>query len=304
MSKLWDEIADEWDGTATSSSTALVIVTGGAPTTPIAQPSDPRYGGMTPESARRSWLAAQESNVQDYTPDRFRWIDMSCWDGAPLPQRKWAIKDRVPLNQAGLFSGEGGTGKSIIELTKNVAHVAGKDWLGSLADAIAKAHILNENKLTAGIPIPQLDADAELHLAAFNRFCSQHGVRNCPARPQVVAAFIRAEEKFGTPPETIVLILSAIQLLHDRHGLASPIASAVVRAELERVLKTEAPRSWPRAEQLMFASLPPEIRAVVAKRERDRERWLRNKMNELAELKRQLTDGAAKPVTTQEETKK
>jgi hypothetical protein len=43
----------------------------------------------------------------------------------PVPERKWAIFDRVPLNQAGLFSGEGGAGKSIIELTKNVAHVAG-----------------------------------------------------------------------------------------------------------------------------------------------------------------------------------
>ncbi|MGA8696112.1 MAG: AAA family ATPase [Xanthobacteraceae bacterium] len=40
----------------------------------------------------------------------------------------------MPLNQAGLFSGEGGTGKSIIELTKNVAHVLGKDWLGSLPE--------------------------------------------------------------------------------------------------------------------------------------------------------------------------
>ena len=43
-----------------------------------------------------------------------------------MPERQWAIKDRVPLNQAGLFSGEGGTGKSIIELMKNVAHVTGK----------------------------------------------------------------------------------------------------------------------------------------------------------------------------------
>ena len=50
------------------------------------------------------------------------------------PERKWAIRDRVPLNQAGLVSGEGGTGKSIIELTKNVAHVAGKDWFGSLPE--------------------------------------------------------------------------------------------------------------------------------------------------------------------------
>jgi RecA-family ATPase len=62
------------------------------------------------------------------------WIDMSQWDSEPVPERKWAIKDRVPLNQAGLFSGEGGTGKSILELTKNCAHVLGKDWLGSLPE--------------------------------------------------------------------------------------------------------------------------------------------------------------------------
>src|SRR5262249_51544473 len=56
---------------------------------------------------------------------------MSKWDSEPVPERQWAIKDRVPLNQAGLFSGEGGAGKSIIELTKDNAHVAGKDWFGS-----------------------------------------------------------------------------------------------------------------------------------------------------------------------------
>ena len=53
---------------------------------------------------------------------------------SPVPEREWAILDRVPLNQVGLFSGEGGTGKSIIEMMKNVAHVAGKDWLGSLPE--------------------------------------------------------------------------------------------------------------------------------------------------------------------------
>jgi RecA-family ATPase len=63
-----------------------------------------------------------------------KWIDMSNWDNEPIPQRKWAILNRVPLNQAGLFSGEGGTGKSIIELTKNVATVTGKEWLGSLPE--------------------------------------------------------------------------------------------------------------------------------------------------------------------------
>lgn len=63
-----------------------------------------------------------------------QWLDMSSWDFEPVPERKWAIRDRVPLRQAGLFSGEGGTGKSLIEIAKNVAHVTGKDWLGSLPE--------------------------------------------------------------------------------------------------------------------------------------------------------------------------
>src|SRR3954454_24360354 len=63
-----------------------------------------------------------------------QWLNMSGWDNQPTPERQWAIRDRVPLKQAGLFSGEGGTGKSLIELMKNVAHVTGKDWLGSMPE--------------------------------------------------------------------------------------------------------------------------------------------------------------------------
>ena len=67
-------------------------------------------------------------------PKLLAWLDLAGFDGVPLPEREWAIRDRVPLKQAGLFSGEGGTGKSIIELQKNVAHVLGKDWLGSMPE--------------------------------------------------------------------------------------------------------------------------------------------------------------------------
>jgi AAA domain/Primase C terminal 2 (PriCT-2)/RepB DNA-primase N-terminal domain len=62
---------------------------------------------------------------------KITWLDMSNWDNDPVPKRQWAIVDRVPLNQAGLFSGEGGTGKSIVEIAKGVAHVIGGEWLGS-----------------------------------------------------------------------------------------------------------------------------------------------------------------------------
>jgi RecA-family ATPase len=95
----------------------------------------PKYGGMSEESARCSYEASLENRAKsESTKPSLAWVDMSKWDNEALPKRKWAICDRVPLNQAGLFSGEGGTGKSIIELTKNCAHVLGKDWLGSLPE--------------------------------------------------------------------------------------------------------------------------------------------------------------------------
>ena len=78
--------------------------------------------------------AIRKAQEQAKPPAPLQWLDMSNWDNEPVPERKWAIRDRVPLRQTGLFSGEGGTGKSILELTKNVAHVVGKDWLGSLPE--------------------------------------------------------------------------------------------------------------------------------------------------------------------------
>ena len=50
------------------------------------------------------------------------------------PPREWAVRDRIPLRQVTLFSGEGAIGKSIVEMMLCVAHVLGKDWLGSLPE--------------------------------------------------------------------------------------------------------------------------------------------------------------------------
>jgi RecA-family ATPase len=78
--------------------------------------------------------AKMPDEMEDKPLPPLKWLDMSSWDRIPVPMRQWAIRDRVPLKQAGLFSGEGGTGKSIIELMKNIAHVTGNDWLGSLPE--------------------------------------------------------------------------------------------------------------------------------------------------------------------------
>ena len=65
---------------------------------------------------------------------RLPFIDFSGWDNQPMPDRDWAVLDRIPLRQANLFSGEGGSGKSSVSLHLCCAHVLGRDWLGSLPE--------------------------------------------------------------------------------------------------------------------------------------------------------------------------
>jgi RecA-family ATPase len=93
-----------------------------------------RWEQADKERAARSGKARDAKREDEAPPPPLEWLDMSNWDREPRPQRKWAILNRVPLNQAGLFSGEGGAGKSIIEMARDVAHVAGKDWIGSMPE--------------------------------------------------------------------------------------------------------------------------------------------------------------------------
>jgi RecA-family ATPase len=106
------------------------------------------------------------------------WSNIRSWDDGDPPMRQWAIHNRTPLKQAGLFSGEGGTGKSIIELTKNVAHVMAKDWLGSMPQIGPTFYIGAEDdedelrrRLTAivrhyGVTFTEL-ADAGMHVMSM-----------------------------------------------------------------------------------------------------------------------------------------
>jgi RecA-family ATPase len=74
----------------------------------------------------------QKPAEPEQPPPPIEWLDMSRWDDEPVPERQWSVPDRVPARQAGLFSGEGGTGKSLVEMQRDVAHVLARDWLGSL----------------------------------------------------------------------------------------------------------------------------------------------------------------------------
>jgi DNA polymerase len=54
------------------------------------------------------------------------------WDGEPIPELLYAVPDRFPLENVGLFSGEGGQGKSSLIQQLCVAHTIGRGWLGCM----------------------------------------------------------------------------------------------------------------------------------------------------------------------------
>lgn len=56
-------------------------------------------------------------------------IDYRHWDGETIPEVPEAYPG-APLRQVGLLGGEGGEGKSTIEMMRNACHALGRDWYG------------------------------------------------------------------------------------------------------------------------------------------------------------------------------
>jgi hypothetical protein len=119
-------------------------------------------------------------------------------------------------------------------------------------------------------------------------------VHHLPATPATCAAFILSQHKVGFAAERIAGEARAIELLHDHYGLANPLQTRAARWALEQVLKIEAPRSWPKEEKEMFAHLPTQIRNIIANREQNREKTLRQLQNETARIRRLQADAETK----------
>ena len=159
----------------------------------------------------------------------------------------------------------------------------------NLAIAIDAAQAANEKKLASEIPTPKLDVDTEaiMRLRHFAEWTKQRGVKFLPCAPSSVAAFVRSEAAIGVPPERILTALEAIQVAHDNSGLASPVATSAVRAELARILKLDNPR-WSKAELLVYAGLPIELQAIVVRRQKRDSDLIRKLQNENSELRKSI----------------
>jgi RecA-family ATPase len=52
----------------------------------------------------------------------------------PIPPREWLVRDRIPMRNVCLLSGEGAIGKSLLAMQLSGAIVLGKDWIGTLPE--------------------------------------------------------------------------------------------------------------------------------------------------------------------------
>jgi hypothetical protein len=157
----------------------------------------------------------------------------------------------------------------------------------------------NENALAQCFPPPpRLSEEAKMAVVPFLQWAETQHVRPLPARPASVAAFICWQQDQRVPRQVIVEVLSAISALHVAAAVGDPVPAPIVSSTLGSSI--DPPRSWKKEDKAFFATLPLYAQEIIATREQDREVHLRRCQNELAELKKRLPDGAAKPVTTTE----
>jgi hypothetical protein len=155
----------------------------------------------------------------------------------------------------------------------------------------------NETAMAERLALPAADplSDAEWELLTpFVNWCAQRGVRHLPCRCEVAATFLSEVAHRG--PEYVASMVAAIGRMHTVHAsLADPTASSAVTFVLNQsVTPVEPPRSWPKAEKALFVKLSPAIKAIIAKRESDRERELRRAQNDAAEAKKAIEADRAK----------
>jgi hypothetical protein len=164
-----------------------------------------------------------------------------------------------------------------------------------LADEIKRQQIAaldaGETALQSIAPsaLVELRADDLELLRPWLAWCKEKSVRHAPAKPHVVAAFIIDQGN--------VDVLAAIDRLHQKFGLSTPVMTAIVGAAIERVIPIKLPRSWPKEDCALVATLPAQVRHRIETREQERDAGLRRKHNELAELRKQLKQ----QITTEKE---
>jgi hypothetical protein len=130
----------------------------------------------------------------------------------------------------------------------------------------------------------------------FERWCILNGHKPFGAAPAIVAQFVDDIASMGI--EQVWPAVQEVARMHSAHGLPDPTQSKAVAAAINAVAKIDPPRSWPAEEKILFLNLPYDIQSYLAKRQADDDALIRKLQNELAQLKKEHTNGIQTDITT------
>jgi site-specific recombinase XerD len=85
---------------------------------------------------------------------------------------------------------------------------------------------------------PSTRAAYRSDFAAFQSWCSRHGVASLPAAPETVAGFLAAEAEAGRKPATIGRRCAAIRYAHKLAGIEPPTHAEAVKATLRGIRRS------------------------------------------------------------------
>jgi RecA-family ATPase len=163
--------------------------------------------------------AAPAKKTDNKAPIVIRRIDFSDWDNKPVPEQPWAVIDRIPAEHVTLFTGQGGAGKSLLQLLLSCAAPFGKEWLGvtprqgpslfiDCEDPEAVLHIRLKNALDH-YHLTFAETYTKLHLVSWNGEDSVLGFFNRQTnRIEPTALYKALFEMVGDLKPTIVGLAS------------------------------------------------------------------------------------------------
>jgi RecA-family ATPase len=98
--------------------------------TPTAEAKTPAAEVKTPTAK----VETPHTKNDEPSPPLLSFLKLAAWHNAPVPERAWVVRDRIPLANVALLSGEGAVGKTILSLHLAIATVLGRDWASAMPE--------------------------------------------------------------------------------------------------------------------------------------------------------------------------
>jgi RecA-family ATPase len=93
-------------------------------------PDGPEEYGLSADVSREGEADADRETTEPDIIEPLETIDPADWDGQKPPERRWIIRNMIPLGEAGLLNGHGGAGKTLLGCQLAVAVNMAADCVG------------------------------------------------------------------------------------------------------------------------------------------------------------------------------